>query len=280
MRPWSMLVAMVALVLVTVVPEANSAAGTPITTCSQTVTTDAYLTQNLYCPGLNGVNVGADDITIDLKGFTIRGLRFLSLYGIYDDGFDGVTIKNGIVRNFVFGVRALNDADSVSVVNLTVSGNTNFGIAIDGASPSVKSSTASGNSGYGISIRGDGAKIQSSSATGNHIDGISVEGASTKVQSSTASGNEVYGIVVVGDNATIQKSTASGNSEPGIYVSGNSAMVKGNRTEANGFDRSFPGESDLDGFGIHVTGYTTPPTGTNIARGNDAPAECVPAQLC
>ena len=38
----------------------------------------------------------------------------------------------------------------------------------------------------------------------------------------------------------------------------------GDRTDANGFDG---GASDLSGLGIEVTGYTTAPSGTNIAWG-------------
>ena len=47
MKLWSGVVAMVAVVLVAVAPEANSAAGTPITSCGQVVTTNAFLTGDL-----------------------------------------------------------------------------------------------------------------------------------------------------------------------------------------------------------------------------------------
>ena len=66
-----MLIAVGAFVLVAAAPEAQ-AAGTPITQCGQTVTTNAVLTQNLVCAG-DGVIVGASGITIDLKGFRLRG---------------------------------------------------------------------------------------------------------------------------------------------------------------------------------------------------------------
>jgi len=55
---------------------------------------------------------------------------------------------------------------------------------------------------------------------------------------------------------------------------GDAALIKTNRLEANGFSG---GASDLSGLGIEVTGYTTAPAGTNVALGNDDPAECTPA---
>lgn len=248
-----MLIVVCAFVLVAGAPQANGAGGVAIMACGQMVTTNAYLTGDLYCPGLHGVIVGAHGITIDLKGFTLRGDRQDDYYGIYQSGFDKVTIKNGVVRNFDTGVAAPNNADSFSLVNLVVSGNAGRAIDITGTSAVVKSSTASANAGYGIYIFGDGAKIQSSSVTANSASGIVLFGASIKVQSSTASGN-------------------AGN---GIELAGDKAVVKGNRAEANGF--AVP---DLSGTGISVYNFVTPPSGKNIARGNDDPNECNPTYLC
>ena len=123
MRLRSSLAAVVALVLVVVVaPEATGKGGTPITACGQVVTTNALLTQDLVCTG-DGIVVGASGITIDLKGFTIRGDRDVGDYGIDDSaGFDNITIMNGMIRNFYLGVDADGAADSVSVSSLVANG--------------------------------------------------------------------------------------------------------------------------------------------------------------
>lgn len=71
--PRLLLIAVGVAVLVAVAPEAQGKGGTPITACLQTVTTNAVLTHDLYCPGSSGILVGASGITIDLKGFVIRG---------------------------------------------------------------------------------------------------------------------------------------------------------------------------------------------------------------
>ena len=126
---------------------------------------------------------------------------------------------------------------------------------MEGTKQSVKSSTAVGNAGYGIVVSGDAASVTSASANGN----------------------KAHGIRVVGSLASIKSSTTSGNGGHGIYVSGDAATLKANRAEAN----SFPGGvSDDAGFGIVTTGFTTPPAGTNVARGNDQSAQCDPSSLC
>jgi len=82
---------------------------------------------------------------------------------------------------------------------------------------------------------------------------------------------------VGGDSVSIQASTFSGNGFEGIFVGGEGSVIKGDRAEANGFAGA---ESDLVRLGIVVTGFTTFPKGTNVARGNDDPAQCMPSTLC
>src|SRR5262245_38840083 len=100
------LLAVVAAVVSLATASAGQARGrTPITTCGQVVRQNAYLTRDLTCRGLPGVVVGASGITIDLKGFTLRGDRSVGLYGIDDLlGYDGVTIENGTLRDFDYGL--------------------------------------------------------------------------------------------------------------------------------------------------------------------------------
>lgn len=263
----SMLIAVCGLVLIPAAGQARSAV-TQITSCGQTVTTNAVLTQNLVCTG-NGIVVGASGITINLKGFSIRG--DVSPVGNGTDvgidnsgGYDRVTVQNGLVRNFYFGVGA-NDggspgADKMTVANLVAAGNA-----------------------YGIFVLGDLARVSSSTASGNGSNGITISGASASITSSSASGNRNVGILVVGPSATVTYSTASGNGEAGIGIndqlgSVKAALVKGNRADGNGYGGP---DSDLTGLGINVINYDKAPVGTNKARGNDDPAaECDPASLC
>jgi hypothetical protein len=245
-----------ALVLAVVAPEANAGGETPITTCGQVVTTNAFLPHDLACSGRAGVVVGASGITIDLNGFAIRGNRSSGRYGIDDmDGFDGVTVENGVVRDFDYGLVGFG-ANRLVLSGLVASGNTNGGIFIVGPSTQIQSSRVSGNGG----------------------DGIYVLGASATVQSSTASANAGNGVYLSGAYSRIGSSTASDNTADGIVVGGDAARLDRNRTEANGLaDSTSNGPRRL---GILVFSYTAAPTGTNVAYGNSDPAECKPMSLC
>lgn len=263
-----------ALVAVAVAPEAQAAA-TPITSCGQTVTTSAVLKQDLVCTG-DGVVVGASGITIDLKGFAIRGDQGSGDYGVDDSaGFDHLTVKNGVLRNFYTGVYA--NGKLISVSNVVASGNAGHGIYVGGDSAKITSSVASGNGADGIRASGKAAKIQLSSASRNVNGGFVVNGDSASIKATTAFGNGSDGIFVSGSSAAIQSSTAAGNGGRGIAVFGSAPSLRGNHANANGFAG---GASDLTGLGISAAGFTTAPVGTNTAQGNDDPAECQPASLC
>jgi hypothetical protein len=181
--------AVAAVVVSTVAASQGQAGGgVAIASCGTTVTTNAYLINDILdCPD-HGVTVGADGITIDLKGFTIGGTQAGLRYGINNTGgHDGLTVKNGVVTKFDYGVAA--SGDGVTVSRLVASGNVNAGIWIDGSSASVKSSSALGNGASGIIVQGgNGANIQSSTASGNALDGIFTNNGSVSVTKSIAFG--------------------------------------------------------------------------------------------
>jgi len=149
--------ALAAALAITVAGPSEGSSTVPISACGQTVTTNAVLTKDLICAGSNGINVAAAGITIDLKEFTISGDLSPGHSGIDDGGgYDGLAVKNGVLRNFAIGMFAFNGADHVSLSNLAASGNIAYGIYIGGASASVKSSTVAGNA-KGVQVDGDSA---------------------------------------------------------------------------------------------------------------------------
>src|SRR5262249_18417222 len=108
--------------LLAVAPEGQAKSGTPITACGQIVTTRRFLTHDLYCSGSSGIVVGASGVTIDLKGFTLGGDGSFH-FGIDDNGgFDGVTVKDGVLRGFHRGVNAESGADGFGVSDVVVTG--------------------------------------------------------------------------------------------------------------------------------------------------------------
>jgi hypothetical protein len=157
-----------------VVGPSAGAATTEITTCGQTVTTSAVLTQDLSCAG-DGIVVGASGITIDLGGHTLRGDRSFGDFGI-DGGFAfDVTIKNGIVRDFDEGVWVVGGVGNVSITNVVSTGNAEDGIVVNRERVSITSSSASGNGTYGILASGK-ASVKSTTAAANGSYGDVVAG--------------------------------------------------------------------------------------------------------
>lgn len=294
----TLLVALGATVLVAVAPEAQGKGGFPITQCGTTVTQSAVLTQDLTCAGLSGIVVGASGITIDLAGHVLKGDYSLH-YGVEDTGgYDKLTVKNGVVRNFEAGIYATG-ADAVSISNVVAAGNNSAGIHVEGLAPKVASSTATGNF-IGFELDGAAASLKSALASGNRNSGVSMAGAKASVQATTASGNgggiyisgaqasvkssiasgsdAGYGIYITGNQTLVQSSTVNGNYADGIYVFGDAAKVTHNIVDGNGYA---DGLSDGASMGIYTNPlYTTPPTGSNVAHGNDDPQECIPALLC
>jgi large repetitive protein len=277
--PIVILVLAVAIAAASLAGAAPGRAGgvTAITSCGQTVTTSAVLAQDLQCSGA-GVVVGASGITIDLKGFTIRGDRDPSDYGIDDSGgYDGVSVKNGVLRNFAVGIGGFSGANGLKITSVVATGNTFGGVAVIGDSISVASSILAGNGSYGLDVGGNGVSIVGSNASGNAADGLIVAGDSASIRSSIVAGNGDRGVILVGDSDSVKSTTLTGNGNVGVVLQGNDASLTGNRADGNGF---VGGSSDSAGRGVYVLGYTTAPTGKNVARGNDDPAQCSPSWLC
>jgi parallel beta-helix repeat protein len=114
--------------------------------CGDTITADTTLDGELVnCPN-HGIVIGADDITLNLNGHLIDGdgaraagcrpRRELCDVGVVNDGHDGVTIRNGSVREFDTGVLVAG-ARHNRLVGISSSRNRFFGIVLGGVARSV-----------------------------------------------------------------------------------------------------------------------------------------------
>lgn len=70
--------------------------------CGDTLVTDVTLEADMNCSG-HALIVGADGITIDLNGHTITGQEGAGM-GVRNDSFDEITVRNGTIRGFEYGV--------------------------------------------------------------------------------------------------------------------------------------------------------------------------------
>jgi hypothetical protein len=87
--------------------------------CGQTITKDTILDADLACPvGADyAIIIGASNITLDLGGYSISG--YTPGTGVFADGQEGITIRNGTIAGFNFGVY-INESNLVTMENLTV----------------------------------------------------------------------------------------------------------------------------------------------------------------
>jgi parallel beta-helix repeat protein len=154
MRPGPALLAAVLAAIGVSLAWAPAALATHVS-CGDTITTDTALDSDLIdCPG-DGVVIGADNITLDLKGHTIDGSG-------NGDGVDnsaghaGVTVDRGVIRQFVFGVFVSGNANSVNRLIVSESGSTGISLRdADGNRVSRNVLLGSTSSSFGIVLSGD-----------------------------------------------------------------------------------------------------------------------------
>ena len=95
---------------------------TTVTSCYQTITTDAILASDLVCDTGEyesvAVEFGASNITFDLSGHTIFG-HPLGI-GVRAMDFDGVTVKNGVIQDFLAGLDLVR-TNVATVIDLKIS---------------------------------------------------------------------------------------------------------------------------------------------------------------
>jgi parallel beta-helix repeat protein len=167
-----------------------------------------YLAANLTLSAAgNGITVDADNVVIDLNGFTLAGGGG-ALTGIFCPGaVQNVLIRNGTVRGWttgidvsacragtISGLRVLaNSADGVRagsgfrVCEIIAEGNGGVGIAVQGDSL-VEQNRSLSNGGTALSVSGEGSRIKDNllrdSATG-----LAVSGSGNHVSANTVNGN-------------------------------------------------------------------------------------------
>jgi len=259
-------------VLMTLGLAGTAAAGPP--GCGTTITTSTTLTANIGPCNQGGLVIGADNITLDLGGKTIQGKpRAGDGFGILVAGHTGVTIRNGIVRDFDAGV-VIRGGGANTVTQMTVRdniGTTSFsnsksgrgdGITINGSSDNdIVNNTVLHNGPFGgITILAalDGSNIsannviQGNNVVGNDVphdgvnedDGIRIEGPNsprTQIIGNTIRDSGLDGISIFADQGTGFKNSHT--------------VIRDNLVEGNGFHD----KGHRKGDGIVLFGSPTNP---------------------
>jgi parallel beta-helix repeat protein len=192
-----------------------------------------YLTGDVQgVAGKNGIEIAAENVTLDLNGFTLRGVAG-SGSGIFHttqsqmvfiaDGFiegwggRGVQLSQGIAI-------ATNRVERVSVRNCGL-----VGIQVLG---SVSGCTAQSNGGGGFDVSGGGTVLDcvaiNNTGIGFYLSGRFI------AERCISSGNGAQGFIAANAPCQIRSCTAQANGDDGIYVAASGCIIEGNTCRANG----------------------------------------------
>ena len=210
---------------------------TPIPSLPYTISAQGIycLTANLATSQASGsaITIAANNVTLDLNGWKVGGQAAGTGTGAVgiSSAANNVTIKNGIVRGFMFGMYLT--GRGATVQGITADQNTVTGIYVTGSGSVVQGnqvvdtggSTAGANSGAtGIEVGGAGSLIQNNLVSGLTAAGSGIELGITfdaQATQSTARGN------IVSDTA--RPSTAS----YAIYMLSTSGVAVSNNVVTN-----------------------------------------------
>jgi parallel beta-helix repeat protein len=209
--------------------------------CGDVITADTKVSNDLKnCPD-DGLVVGADDVTLDLNGHTIDGDESGLDSGILIDGHDGVTVKNGTLKQFEDGVSLEGGSDDNLIKSITSHHNTGLGISLLGDNDDnalVRNTTHHNFIGLAVTGGSDGNILRGNTADKNRFTGLQAGNNAfrTVFLANRATRNGTDGIhVVEPDNGTsIRDNRANDNGDDGIEVPPEADDAGGNRAHGNG----------------------------------------------
>ena len=238
-------------------PEVLVPQTTTAVSCGQTITVSIVVGNNLNCASGNGLVVGHASITLNLNGHTLAGNA--SSLGIDTGGFATVTITNGTVSGWNFGVFAYGPADKVTAIRANANAN---GIVLDGAGQSATGNVVFQN-GNGILLDGGSEKATSNVVRSNQGDGIRA-GTGAVVQTNQSLNNGANGILLAGggSGSTVSGNVTNGNAGDGI----NSASAGASTVATN--TANYNGAYGIEGSPGGKDG------GGNTAKGNAQATQC------
>lgn len=182
-----------------------------------------YLTGNVTAAsGLQGIEIAASGVTLDLNGFEIVGVPgALDGIGVAPGGLANITITRGTVRNFPGdGVDAISGT-GVRLADLTATGNGQEGL-MTGDNAIVDRCIARSNGVSGIRVT-NGCVVTNSSASLNTTRGF-ITGSGCTIAHCSALSNTGFGFVVA--NSTLIDSAAHNNGSAGIFSAGHATISR------------------------------------------------------
>jgi hypothetical protein len=227
-----------------IIDAASDEVRTPITSLPISITTSGsyYLTRNFTTSG-TAITINADNVTLDLMGFTITGPGTGTTRGVYAMQRSNITVTNGYLVNFGNNAVDISSTPGIKIVDVTASSSGAHGIRVLGPDAIVDRCSAHGNASAGIRASGR-TMIRDCSVSGNTGYGIFSTGGSI-----TGCVAEANGVGIFAYNVQIKGNTVTGNAGSGIWAEG--SLVYDNYALENNVDGG-----DY-GAGIELIGYSS-----------------------
>ena len=275
-----------ALTATTMVAGAGPASAAHVT-CGQTILVSTTLDSDVG-PCAEGLTIGANNVTLNLGGFTLRGTPAVGEGpGVLVSGRTGVTVTNGTITAFDTGV-AIEGGSGNTVTRTYLIGNRGTGdygegvLLFNSTGNTVTFNKIENNGPYGgISLLvADGNLVENNELINNNMafnntSGIRLE----NIGQQSSDGNTIRRNVVQGsgldgiqlfagsDNNTISTNYVIGNAREGItaFAGSTGNLIEGNQVFNNGFG-PIPG----NGIFIRSAAGVFPAPANNVIRGNTA----------
>ncbi|HZJ06876.1 MAG TPA: DNRLRE domain-containing protein [Nocardioidaceae bacterium] len=247
--------------------------------CGQILTQSTLVTNNLSgCLG-DGLVIGAPRIIVDLDGHTIDGTG-LGI-GVHNDGYTDVTVRNGTVADFDYGVRLMPESSENVVERLMLRLNQVAAIEVFDAPDNQIRDNALDQNGSGVELVNGttGTVVAGNTITTNGGAGFMLRDSDANwLEDNTMVGGGDLGFELEGSNwNTVIGNTVTGNSDGGIELG---EASNDNRIESNTLMES--GDSGIlvsDSDRSHLIGNTVHRVSDNgigldgandsVVRGND-----------
>jgi parallel beta-helix repeat protein len=223
--------------------------------CGQIVTTSTLVANDLAdCPG-DGLVIGAPGITLDLNGHAIDGVGLGA--GVRNDGHASVTVRNGTVRDFDYGVKLATATGGNVIEYLTLELDQLAGLEIsdalpnndqpEGSEPAPESADGRGNrirsnkirqNGYGVALFGsrENAVLDNALSYNSKEDFLADRSSDNRIERNTSIGGADSAFVFLYSHRNhLASNSVEGASDRAILLEGSdSNTVVDNSVELSG----------------------------------------------
>ena len=233
-----------------------SIASAATVTCGMDITTDVTLTEDLTCPG-DGLVVAAEDVTIDLNGYSIIGSS--SGTGLEVIGF-AATVTDGAITGFNRAIE-VSDVGHVTTNRMTLTNNST-GIELDAGGKATVTKSSLRHNGSAISaLLTGGIHVSGSDISHNNGGIFFINNGNSLIEKSTLTHNRYAVGSSQAGGVTVTSSTLSNNDVAIDVFQGGSWTISHNKIKDNGigvliddFDnhRTVVSSNQISGNGVGV----------------------------